>query len=108
MGNLLVSPYLKRRIRTRAIRDYQIGEYQNSPYPFNVAPTSPQHHSMNKIEDYGLKAVTLAGKCQEVFMAAIYALHASKPVVEIAAIEIAVNNLLKIRSPESVLSFDFN
>jgi hypothetical protein len=34
-GNLLVSPYLKRIIRRRAIRDYQIGERQNSPYPFN-------------------------------------------------------------------------
>ena len=38
LENLLVSPDLKRRIRSRAIRDYQIGEYQNSPYPFNVAP----------------------------------------------------------------------
>jgi len=42
LENLLGSPYLKRRIRRRAIRDYQIGEYQNSPYPFNIAPTSHQ------------------------------------------------------------------
>jgi hypothetical protein len=35
LKNLLVTPYLKRRIRRRAIRDYQTGEYQNSPYPFN-------------------------------------------------------------------------
>ena len=39
MEDLLRTPYLKRRIRRRAIRDYQTGEYQNSPYPFNVAPT---------------------------------------------------------------------
>ncbi len=35
MGNLPVSPYLKRRIRRRAVRDYQIGECQNSAYQFN-------------------------------------------------------------------------
>ena len=27
-----------------------------------VTPTNPQPHSMNKFEDYGLKAVTLAGE----------------------------------------------
>jgi len=35
LENLLASPCIKRRIRRRAIRDYQIGECQNSPYPFN-------------------------------------------------------------------------
>jgi len=35
LENLLASPCIKRRIRKRAIRDYQIGECQNSPYPFN-------------------------------------------------------------------------
>jgi hypothetical protein len=40
--NLLVSPYLKRRIKGRAIRDYRRGEHQNPPYSFNVAPTNPQ------------------------------------------------------------------
>ena len=37
LEDLLISPYLKRRIRRRAIRDYQMGEHQNPPYPFNVA-----------------------------------------------------------------------
>ena len=40
LENLLGGPCIKRRIRRRAIRDYQTGEYQNSPYPFNVAPTN--------------------------------------------------------------------
>jgi len=35
LKNLLVSTCITRRIRRRAIRDYQIGECQNSPYPFN-------------------------------------------------------------------------
>ena len=33
--NLLVSTCITIRISRRAIRDYQIGECQNSPYPFN-------------------------------------------------------------------------
>ena len=38
MEELLISPYLKRRIKRRAIRDYQTSEYQNSLFLFNVAP----------------------------------------------------------------------
>jgi hypothetical protein len=39
LENLLGSPCIKRRIRRRAIGDYQMGEHQNPPHPFNVAPT---------------------------------------------------------------------
>jgi hypothetical protein len=42
LENLLGSPCIKRRIRRRAIRDYQTGEHKNSPHPFNVPPTSLQ------------------------------------------------------------------
>jgi len=35
LKNLLVSTCITRRIRRRAIRDYQIGECQNSPYLLN-------------------------------------------------------------------------
>ncbi len=35
LEDLLVSTCITRRIRRRAIRDYQIGECQNSPSPFN-------------------------------------------------------------------------
>jgi hypothetical protein len=38
MENLLVSTCIKRRIRRRVIRDYQMGEYQNPPQSLNVAP----------------------------------------------------------------------
>jgi len=40
LENLLGSPCIKRRIRRRAIRDYQMGEHKNSPHPFNVPPTT--------------------------------------------------------------------
>ncbi len=39
----------------RAIRDYHIGEYQNSPYSFNVAPTTAQMYQAIKTDDYGCK-----------------------------------------------------
>jgi hypothetical protein len=42
LENLLGNPCMKRRIRMRAIRDYQMGEQQNPPHPFNVAPTKSQ------------------------------------------------------------------
>jgi len=54
-GNSLVSPCLKRRIRRRVIRDYQIGEYQNSPCSFNVAPTRSEPYTILEVDDYGMK-----------------------------------------------------
>jgi len=53
---------------------------------------------------YCLKAATLAGECQKVFVAAVFAFHTGKPVVDVAAIQIPINHLLDVRSPESVLS----
>jgi len=47
--------------------------------------------------------VTSSGECWETFMAAIFAFHTGKAVVQIAAIQIPMNNLLDIRPPESVL-----
>jgi hypothetical protein len=38
LENLLVSYCPERRIKRRAVRDYQRGERQKPPYPFNVAP----------------------------------------------------------------------
>jgi hypothetical protein len=46
----------------------------------------------------------LAGECQEIFMAAVFAFHAGKAVVQITAIEIAIDHLLDIGPPESVLT----
>ena len=51
----------------------------------------------------GTKMTALAGKCQEVFMTAVFTLHAGEAVVQIAAVEVPVNDLLQMRSPEAVL-----
>jgi hypothetical protein len=45
-------PYLKRRIRRRAIRDYRRNEHQSPHYPFNVAPTSLRSRIIPKGNDY--------------------------------------------------------
>ena len=47
--------------------------------------------------------VALTGKGKQVFMTAIFTFHTVKAVVQIAAIEIAVNHLFDIGPPESVL-----
>ena len=39
----------------------------------------------------------LAGECQEVFVAAIFALHTGKAVVQVAAGQIPVDDLLDTR-----------
>ena len=44
-----------------------------------------------------------AGKCQEIFMAAILTFHTGKAFVQIAAIKIPIDHLLGIRSPEIIL-----
>jgi hypothetical protein len=53
---LLISPCLKRRFGERAIRDYLRGEHQNSPYPFNIAPTSVHSKIALQDNDYELTA----------------------------------------------------
>ena len=59
----------------------------------------------------GAEMTPLARGCQEVFVAAVFAFHTGKPVVDVAAIQIPINHLLDLRSPESALSciqgFDF-
>jgi hypothetical protein len=55
LESLLVSPYLERRTKGRAIRDYRRGEQQNPPYPFNIATTLHPKIILN-VEGYGLKA----------------------------------------------------
>jgi len=41
----------------------------------------------------------LAGEGQKIFMVAIPALHPGKAVVQVATIQVPVNNLLEIRPP---------
>ena len=50
-----------------------------------------------------MKAVTLKGKGYKIFIAAIFAFHAGKSVVQIAEIEITIDHLLDIGPPESIL-----
>jgi hypothetical protein len=50
------------------------------------------------------KVPPFTGKCQQVFVAAVFAFNSGKSVVQIAAIQIPINHLLKIRPPESVMS----
>jgi hypothetical protein len=47
----------------------------------------------------------LAGKCQQKLMAAIFALHACKSVMQIAAVPIPINDLLNIGTEKSIQSF---
>ena len=49
------------------------------------------------------KVAALARKCQQIFMAAVFAFHTGKPVVQITAIEITMDHLLDIWPPETVL-----
>ena len=47
----------------------------------------------------------LAGKCQEIFMATILALHAGKTVMENTAVQIPVDDFLDIGTEKSILPF---
>ena len=46
----------------------------------------------------------LARKCQQIFMTAVSTFHSGKAVVQIAAVEIAIDHLLDIGPPETVLT----
>jgi hypothetical protein len=43
----------------------------------------------------------LAGKCQQIFMAAVFTFHTGKAVLQVAAIEITIDHLLDIGPPEA-------
>lgn len=45
----------------------------------------------------------IAGKGQKVLVVAVFTFHSDKSVMQIAAIEIPVNDLLQMKPPESVL-----
>ena len=68
----------------------------------HAQPLPEFHHAL--LVTGRAEVAALAGKCQQVFMAAVFAFHTGKPVVDVAAIQIPINHLLDVRSPESVLS----
>jgi hypothetical protein len=55
LKDLLGSLCNKRRIRSSAIRDYQMGEHKNPSHPFNVTPTYRQGRDDLKVDDYRKK-----------------------------------------------------
>ena len=64
-------------------------------------PFSELHHAL--LMAGWAKMTALAGKCQQIFVTAVFAFDASKAVVRIAAIEITIDHLLDIGPPETVL-----
>jgi hypothetical protein len=67
----------------------------------HAQPFPEFHHAL--LMAGGAEVAALTGKCKQIFMAAIFTFHAGKAVVQITAIKIAVNYLLDIGPPESVL-----
>ena len=49
------------------------------------------------------KMAALAGKCQQVFMAAVVTSYTGKAVAQIAAVEVTVDHFFDIRPPETVI-----
>ena len=73
-------------------------------WPKTTTPTKSHLSVSLRINDNQLKAATLAREGQEIFMAAVFAFHTGKTVVQIPAIEITMDHLLDIGPPESVLT----
>lgn len=44
-----------------------------------------------------------AGKCQQVFVATVFAFHTGKAMTKVAAIPVTVDHLFDIRPPEAVI-----
>jgi hypothetical protein len=54
----------------------------------------------------GAEMTALAGESQKIFMVTVTALRAGKAVVQVAAVQITLNDLLEIGAPETVLPFE--
>ena len=48
----------------------------------------------------------LAGEGQKVLIAAVFALHPGKAVVQIAAVQVPVNDLLEVGTPKPIRPFE--
>jgi len=69
----------------------------------HVEPFSEFHHTL--LMTGWTEMAVLAGKCQEIFMATILALHAGKTVMENTAVQIPVDDFLDIGTEKSILPF---
>jgi hypothetical protein len=67
----------------------------------HAQPLPEFHHTL--LMAGGAEVTALAGKGQEIFMAAVLAFHTGKAVVQVTAIEITIDHLLDIGPPEAVL-----
>jgi hypothetical protein len=67
----------------------------------HAEPCPELHHAL--LMAGWTEMTALAGECQEIFMTAIFTFHTGKAVVRVAAVEVPVNDILKIGRPESVL-----
>ena len=54
----------------------------------------------------GTEMTALAGEGQKIFMVAIPALHPGKAVVQVATVQVAVNDLLEVGPPEPIQPFE--
>jgi hypothetical protein len=85
--------------------DFGYAEYEmpvrNLLENIHAEPFPEFHHAL--LVAGWAEMAALARKCQQIFVAAVFALHAGKAVVQVTAIEITINYPLDIRSPESVL-----
>jgi hypothetical protein len=76
----------------------------NLPEHVGTEPFPEFHHPL--LMAGGAEMTALAGEGQKIFMVAIPALHPGKAVVQVATVQVAVNDLLEVRPPEPVRPFE--
>jgi len=67
----------------------------------HAEPLPKFHHAL--LVAGGTEVAALAGECQQVFVAAVLALHTGKTVLQITAIKVTVDHVSDIGPPEAVI-----
>jgi hypothetical protein len=85
------------------VEDFRDAEYEmsvrNLLEDIHAEPLPEFHHPL--LMTGWTKVAALARKCQQIFMAAVFAFHAGKAVVQITAVEMTIDHLLDIGPPEA-------
>ncbi len=68
----------------------------------HAEPLPEFHHAF--LMAGGAEVAALAGKRQQVFMAAVFACHAGKAMLQISAVKITIDYLFDIGPPKAILS----
>jgi hypothetical protein len=76
----------------------------NLPEHVGTEPLPEFHHPL--LMAGGTEMTALAGEGQKIFMVAIPALYPGKAVVQVATVQVAVNDLLEVGPPEPVRPFE--